>query len=333
MKNALTGINKIAIFRALQLGDMLCAIPAIAALRHAYPSAKITLLGLPWAKSFVERFNNYFDNFIHFPGYPDLPEQYFDEEAFDAFEKRMKKENFDLLLQMQGNGSVVNPLMFRWGAKHVAGFYNENSFVDSPLFIPYPEKVPEVQRHILLMKNLGIPVDSDHLQFPLTVQDQKDFNHLLIPVFVKNYICIHPGSRAKWRQWPPAFFAFIADYCIEHGFTVVITGTKEEEDITTEVMKCMHHNAINLTGKTSLGAIAVLIKDALALISNCTGVAHIADALDTPSIIISMDGEPQRWAPLNKKIHHVIDWTKNPHVEAVLLQTDKLLKTLSGIQK
>lgn len=332
MKNELHDIKKIAVFRALQLGDMLCSIPAIAALRNAFPNAEITLLGLPWAKGFVQRFDRYFDKFIHFPGYPGLPEQFFDEEAFDEFEKRMRKEKFDLLLQMQGNGTIVNQLMFRWGAKHVAGFYNQKSIIDSPLFIPYPDYGSEVHRHLLLIKNLGIQPESDHLKFPLTEQDQKDFDNLLIPVFVKNYICIHPGSRAHWRQWPPAFFAFIADYCIENGFTVVITGTKEEDFITTEVIKCMHHNPINLTGKTSLGAIGVLIKDSLALISNCTGVAHIADALDTPSIIISMDGEPERWAPLNREMHAVIDWTKNPHIETVLLETDKLLKRLLKVK-
>ena len=88
MKRRLENINKIAVFRALQLGDMLVSIPAIRALRHAYPNAEITLLGLPWAKALVDRFNAYFDDFIHFPGYPGLPEQFFDEEAYDAFEKK-----------------------------------------------------------------------------------------------------------------------------------------------------------------------------------------------------------------------------------------------------
>ena len=53
------------------------------------------------------------------------------------------------------------------------------------------------------------------------------------------------------------------------------------------------------------------------LIANCTGVSHIAAAVKTSSVIISMDGEPERWAPVDKNLHHVIDWTKEPHFETV----------------
>jgi ADP-heptose:LPS heptosyltransferase len=171
------------------------------------------------------------------------------------------------------------------------------------------------------------------LEFPLTGQDQKDFDALLLPVYPKNYICFHPGSRGKWRQWPPKYFAQVADHCIEKGFAAVITGTKAEADITAEVVKCMHHNAIDLTGQTTLGAIAILIKNAFALVSNCTGVSHIADALDAPSVVISMDGEPDRWGPLNRKLHRVIDWSTNPHFEAVLLETENLIKNFMALKR
>jgi ADP-heptose:LPS heptosyltransferase len=320
---------KIAILRALQLGDLLCSIPAIRSLRAAYPDAEITLLGLPWAASFVERFNNYFDRFIHFPGYPGLPEQSYSAEEWRKFVTAMQKEQFDLVLQMQGNGTIVNEFLPVFEAKQVAGFYSSNCPVDSGLFLEYPVAISEIHRHLLLMQHLGIPSHGEYLEMPLTKKDEEDFKSLLLPITDKKYVVIHPGARGTSRQWPPAYFAALADYCIEQGYTVVITGVKDEIDITTELRKCMKHVAMDLTGKTTLGAVALLIKNAFMLISNCTGVSHIASAFETPSIVISMDGEPERWAPLNKKLHHVIDWTIEPHFETAFKETVRLIKDFS----
>lgn len=319
-------IQKIAIFRALQLGDMLCSIPAIRALRAAYPDAEITLLSLPWAASLVERFAHYFDRFIHFPGYPGLPEQPYSSEAFAAFLQRMQDEQFDLVIQMQGNGTIVNDMIFQFGAVHTAGYYTDQNKVDSELFMPYPNYGAEVERHLMLMQHLGIPSQGTQLEFPITTKDKIAFEQLMLPINPKKYIVIHPGARSVSRQWPPQYFAALADYAVENGLTVTITGTKDEVDITREVMKCVSHPVIDLTGKTSIGAVAILIKNAFALISNCTGVSHIASAMQTQSVVISMDGEPDRWAPLNRNIHRVIDWTTNPHFDAVFIETANLIK-------
>jgi ADP-heptose:LPS heptosyltransferase len=69
----------------------------------------------------------------------------------------------------------------------------------------------------------------------------------------------------------------------------------------------------------------VLLKDAFLLIANCTGVSHMAAALHTPSLIISMDGEPRRWAPLDTRLHKTIDWTTHPGIGETLLQLNTLI--------
>jgi ADP-heptose:LPS heptosyltransferase len=61
----------IAILRALQLGDLLCSVPAWRALRAACPQARITLVGLPWARDLVDRLHC-LDDFIAFPGHPGI---------------------------------------------------------------------------------------------------------------------------------------------------------------------------------------------------------------------------------------------------------------------
>lgn len=316
MKLAEDSIKTIAIFRALQLGDFLCAIPAIRALRSAYPSAEVSYIGLPGMEAIINRFPHYFNHFIPFPGYPGLPEQGFDQQAFDLFLKDMQHRSFDLVLQMHGNGSIVNPLVQSMNAKYAAGFC-QYANEQTDLFTVYPNSGHEISRHLALMSYLEIPSTGTDLEFPIYDTDKEELAALELDVQPGKYICVHPGSRADWRQWPPLYFANLADYCIDRGYQVILTGTEAEKAIVDQVSSLMAKSPINAAGKTSIGALGALIQEAHALIANCTGVSHIAAALEKQSVIISMDGEPDRWAPLNKELHRTIDWSATPDYQLV----------------
>jgi ADP-heptose:LPS heptosyltransferase len=310
-------IKSIAIFRALQLGDLLCSVPAMRALRNAFPDAHIAIIGLPWMSALVERFSNYLDEFILFPGYPGLPEQVVNASATTDFLVQMNKRKFDLVLQMQGNGSIVNPMIELFGANYSAGFYLKNDYCPpSPYFMEYPDGISEVHRHLLLMKHLDITLLGDHLEFPITNKDEADLNNSFqLPE--KDFICVHAGSRGAYRQWPPEYFAGVADQCNEYGYNIVLTGTKQELPVVYTVAEKMKQKPLIAAGKTNLGAMAVLLNHSKGLISNCTGVSHVASALKLKSVIISMDGEPERWAPLNNRIHATIDWIRKPDYNMV----------------
>src|SRR3954462_1198918 len=114
--------SRIAVFRALQLGDMLCAVPALLALSAAYPRARITLIGLPWAKSFVERYSQLIDDLCIFPGAVGFPEQAESDARLPAFFAAARERNFDLAIQLHGSGGVANDILFELGARQCAGF-------------------------------------------------------------------------------------------------------------------------------------------------------------------------------------------------------------------
>jgi ADP-heptose:LPS heptosyltransferase len=311
--------ERIAILRALQLGDLLCAVPAWRALRAAFPAAVITLIGLPWARAFVERFAHLLDRFVEFPGYPGLPERAVDLRAVPPFLERLQAEPFDLVLQMHGSGSLVNPLMMLFGAERAAGFYEPGRFCPDPdLFIPYPDGVHEIRRHLALMAHLGLPPRGEHLEFPLTAADRAELEALGLGLRPGRYVVVHPGARAAERRWPPRHFARLADEAARAGYAVALTGTAEERPLTAAVAAAMRGPAVDLAGATRLGAAAALIQRARLLIANDTGVSHVAAALGTPSLIVATHAEHERWAPLDARRHRVFAWTRDPRLDAVL---------------
>lgn len=302
--------QRIAVVRSLPgLGDLLCAVPAFRALRAALPEAQIALIGLPWAQSFVKRFNHYLDDWLEFPGYPGIPEGWRSPQHSAAFLTQIQQHKFDLALQIHGSGIISNSFTVLLGSRINAGFFLPGQYCpDVERFMPYPEQEPEVRRHLRLMEFLGIPLQGEELEFPLFEQDWQELQKILDVHDLRTgeYICIHPGASVSDRCWSPAQFALCADALANLGFRIVLTGTAAEANLTKTVAELMHTPTINLAGYTSLGAMAALLKGASLLVCNDTGVSHLAAALQVKSVVIFTNSDPNRWAPLDQQRHRVV---------------------------
>ena len=192
-------IRRIVVFRALVLGDLLCAVPALRALRRAFPGAEITLVSLPWAAELAQRLS-VIDRFVAFPGFPGLPEREPDLAALPAFLRVMQEARYDLALQMHGSGQLVNPLVAAFGARHTAGFVIPGQYAPQPpLFAPWPIAGHEIERLLHLTDHLGLPRQGVHLEFPLTAADLAWRDERL---GAGSYVCVHPGAQLPSRRWP-----------------------------------------------------------------------------------------------------------------------------------
>lgn len=303
----------VAIFRALQLGDLLCSVPALRALRHALPESKITLIGLPWARIFRERFSRYLDDFIEFPGFPGQPEIAFDAHLWLDFLEAVQSENFDLAIQMHGAGTQSNPVVSLLGAKEMAGYYRPGEFCPNEnLFIPYSDVDPEIWRHLRLMQAIGVEPQGEYLEFEV---EREDYARLCATlgsdrVNFGKYVCLHPGARAEGRRWNPDYFAEVADELSHQGFRVVLTGSKDEADLSAQILARMksqtRERTLPLTGKTDLGTLAALLAGARLLICNDTGVSHLAAALRVRSLVIFPQSDRAGWPPLDRQLHRAV---------------------------
>lgn len=323
--------QRVLIFRALPLGEMLGAVPAFRALRKALPAAHIVLAGLPWARAFAAQFDRYINDFVEFPGYPGLPEQPPRLGELATFLDRVRDESFDLALQMHGNGIITNPLTLLFGARRAAGFYQPGQFCPDPRsFVAYPARLPETWRWLRLLEMLGVPPAGEYFEFPLRLEDYRDLQALPGAYDLRpgGYACIHPGARDAQRQWPAADFAAVADALAGRGLQVVLTGTRAEAPLTQAVAEAMRAEAIDLTGQTSLGVLGALLQGSRLLVSHAAGVAHLAAALHVNSVVV-MHGEWQResWPSPDRQRHRVVCRFGGATPGDVLAQARELLDT------
>jgi ADP-heptose:LPS heptosyltransferase len=300
--------HRIVVFRALQLGDMLCAVPALRALRHAAPHAHIALIGLPWARAFVERYSGLIDELIVFPGATGFPEQSETNAGLSQFFAQMRARRFDLAIQLHGSGGVANDLLFELGAKAHAGFVQLDEVQRPGRFIRWPDDLPEAERYLALTQALGAPVVERQSAFPLDRRDGDEYAALVAAhgVEPQRLVLIHPGAQLPSRRWPAERFASVADNLAADGWQIAITGTAAETPLTALVLGAMTSPALHLAGATSLGGLAALAANARLVVCSDTGISHIAAAVATASVVIASGSDTRRWAPHDHALHRVL---------------------------
>jgi ADP-heptose:LPS heptosyltransferase len=308
----LHAVRHILVFRALMLGDWLCATPALRALRIAAPHASIAACGLPGTAELARRLPTV-DEFIEFPGHPELPERRPEPGALEAFVAAMQARRFDLALQLHGSGSVVNPLLARLNARASVGFTTPDTAAGLTLGVPWPEHGTEIERCLALTDAIGAAREGLGLDFPLLASDREAAKHLLDEAGVHDrFAIVHPGSQLPSRRWPPDRFAAVADALAEQGLAVVVTGTANERPLASALRAAARRPLVDLCGRTATPwVLGALVESAALVVSNDTGVSHVAAALATPSVIVASGSEVHRWAPLDRRRHRV-HWYATP---------------------
>lgn len=331
------------VLRALPgLGDMLCAVPALRGLRARLPDARVTLIGLSTAREFVERHPDLVDELVVLPGFPGLTEPLADAAAIADFLTAMRTRFFDLAIQMHGSGGVSNVLTALLGANAMAGCYLPGAWQPEGTFVAYPADLSEPHRWTTLIDALG-PVDGQTnvnrgAGFSMMEAERRAIATLLPH---SRYAVVHPGASEPARRWPADRFAAVADALATRGYRVVLSGMPDEAPLTAAVAAAMTTLAIDLAGQTTLGTMAALLEGAGLLVTNDTGVSHLAAAIGTPSVVLFLASDRARWAPVDTRRHIAVGAGVTdaatlrappppPGIDAVLAAIDALEPSLAA---
>lgn len=299
-------IRRIAVLRALFLGDFICAQPALRALKTRFPSAEVTLIGLPWIEPFLSRYTCV-DSFLPFPGCKGVKEVPYRPEATQAFLEE-HRGRFDLAIQMHGSGPASNDLVAALGARVSLGYTPPG--VPSPLSrpIPYPgDHVHEARKWLQLVAHVGAP-GTPRPELPVLPEEEEAARQLLAGLDRKRpIVAIHAGARDPARRWPPERFAALADQVWDmRDAQVVLTGSEEDAESVALVRRACRAPVVDLCGKTSIGELAAVLDRVDLLVTNDSGPSHVAWARGVPSVVLFGPTNPQRWAPLEPQLHRAI---------------------------
>jgi ADP-heptose:LPS heptosyltransferase len=122
-------------------------------------------------------------------------------------------------------------------------------------------------------------------------------------------VIVHPGCGFPARRWPLDQYATVAGRLAGTGLRVVVTGSAAERPLALRLAAAagLSDDSV-LAGRTSLSQLAALVVDAALVICGDTGIAHLATAYGTPSVVLFGPVSPQIWGPPPARSQHVALW-------------------------
>lgn len=304
-------VKKIAILRANALGDLIVTLPAIKAIRHAYPHAEIILLGKELHKEFLAGRRTEVDRVIVIPVSKGLREEKDMKEnpaELDQFFHEIKKEEIDIAIHFHGQGIAANPFIRKLGAKLTVGMTCAEA---EPLdrSIPFYYYQNEVMRYLEVVSLIGADRVSIEPEIKILETDREEASVFINRYINKPFIVLHPCGTDIRRSWTKEKFAKTSDLFSKKGYTVVLTGSMEDNETAHNIISLAKYNAVNACGKLSLGGLASLLSQSELVVASDTGPLHLARAAGARTVGIYWAPNLINWGPLTRNDHRpVVSW-------------------------
>lgn len=306
----LENVKKIAVLRANALGDFIVTLPALKAIRTAYPDAEIVLLAKPWHKEFLVAGRTPVNRVIIVPvkkGIRTEPNKAEDQEEINNFLLKMQSEQFDVVFNFQGNGVSANPFIKQFAAKVTAGLTSaESEKLDFSLDYYYYQS--EVVRYLEVAQLIGAAVQDFEPEIKVLESDEQEVNKFL-RALSKPMIVLHVVAADIRRMWPIENYIKLAEELNQKDFEIVFTGSDEDRIAVGEIINKMNFAPINACGNFSLGGLAALLSHAALMIAADTGPLHLARAVGVLTIGFYWAPNLINWGPITRRSHRpLISW-------------------------
>jgi ADP-heptose:LPS heptosyltransferase len=282
---------RIVALRALGLGDLLTAVPALRALQRAWPEATVTVAA-PRALAPLVTLTGC---------------ELVDAAPLEPLPAAV--HGADVLVNLHGRGPQSHRVALAARPRRLIAFAHDDvpETADMPVWRPDEH---EVARWCRLLRESGIPCEPGCLRLdaPPLPPELASFRGATV---------VHPGAASPARRWPPGRFAEVARAEAAAARQVVITGGPDEGGLARAVaVRAGLPETAVLAGRTDLRDLAAVVGAAGRVVCGDTGVGHLATALGVPSVLLFGPTSPENWGPWRGGERHRVLWagrTGDPH--------------------
>jgi ADP-heptose:LPS heptosyltransferase len=262
-------VSVVVALRALGLGDFITGLPALRALRRAFPGAHL-LLAAPAAIEPLAELSGAVDELI----------------AVAPLE-HVNVDPPDLVVNLHGRGPQSHRIALRMQPRRLIAFANDD--------VPESKGMPhwdagehEVDRWCRLLDQFGIPADRTRLELPHPPTPA--------PAEAAGATLIHPGASAFARRWPAERWVQVvrAEHAAHHA--VVITAGPGEATLAGIIASAAGLPEVSVLSGDLL-QLAAAVAAARVVVCGDTGIAHLATALGTPLCVLFGPTPPALWGP------------------------------------
>lgn len=281
--------------RALGLGDLLTALPALRALGAAFPEHRRVLATTAGVAPLA----------VH----AGAAEEILVTEPLAPLAWAGTPP--DVAVNLHGRGPQSHRILQATAPRRLIAFANAGAGVAGP---QWRQDEHEVHRWCRLLGECGIPADPTRLALdpPAGVD---------VPPAVAGATLLHPGAASPSRRWPVDRWAAVARAEAGGGRAVVVSGGPDEVDLANAVAAGagLPPSAV-VAGTTSVLELAAIVAAAGRVVCGDTGVAHLATALGRPSVVLFGPVSPALWGPPPDRRQHIALWAGragDPHGRTV----------------
>ncbi|GIJ47053.1 hypothetical protein Val02_39390 [Virgisporangium aliadipatigenens] len=267
----------VLVLRALGLGDLLTGVPAVRAVRRAFPGHALVLATPPALAPLVSAIGGV-DRHLPTAAYVREPPSTVDWDG-----------PVDVAVNLHGRGPQSHDVLRALRPGRLLGFD-----LKGPQWTDGGPTEHEVPRWCRMLRAYGIPADPADLDLGTSAGE---------------HVVVHPGASSTDRCWPVERFAAVARALSDDGHRVLLTGGPDERERAFAVAlgAGLPPDAV-LAGRTDVGQLAALVRRAALVVCGDTGVAHLATAYRAPSVVLFGPMDPARWGPPPERPWHRTLW-------------------------